>query len=158
MPDDYDDLEEYNPSPRPKSKDSRGKEVVFYVHESELWEDTMHYYETGEFPDRLAKSLLRMAEHMVNTWKRFRNYDDMVREEMISQAVSHIVYRLMTKRFDPKRGTKVYSFATRVIYNECLQVALKENKRREKFLKYAEYSNTYGDIELLSGQKKDNCN
>lgn len=154
LPDNFDELEEYDPSPKPKSLYTRGKHVEMYVHESELWEDTMHYYETGEFPERLAESFLRMARHMVNTWKRFRNYDDLLKEEMLSQASAHVTKQIMQKKFDPTRGCKVYSFATRVIYNECVGVIKKENKRKQKFQKYAEYANAYGDIENLSGQDK----
>lgn len=146
LPDNFDELEEYDPSPKPKPLHCKGKRAEQYVHESELWEDTMHYYETGDFPERLADSFLRMATHMVNTWTRFRNYDSILREEMISQATLHIINRIQTKRFDPKRGCKVYSFATRVLYNECIQIANRENKRREKFQKYAELANAFGDI------------
>lgn len=158
LPDNFDELEEYDPSPKPKSLYARGKKVEMYVRESELWEDTMHYYETGDFPERLAESFLRMATHMVNTWKRFRNYDDILREDMISQASNHAIDRIMKKKFDPKRGCKVYSFATRVIYNECVSIVSKENKRREKFQKYAEYANAYGDIDKACGKKRSNCN
>lgn len=150
LPDDFDELEEYNPPPMPVQK-----EVEYYVSEAELLEDTLHLYETGDFPERLALSLQRMVDHMVNTWKRFRQYDELAREEMQSRGLLQVVKGLMNKKYDPKRGSKVYSWATRVIYNEFLQVILKENKRRERFNKFAElYADFTGMVERV--QSPDN--
>ena len=136
-PEDYETLQELDPPPMPPRYAGRKNE--YYVHESEMWEDTMHLYETGEFPERLANSLMMMTDRMVNTWDRFRKYDELTRDEMQSRAIAHVTKKLMEKKFNPKHGSKVYSWCTRVIMNECLQVANKENRRREKMKEIAEY-------------------
>ena len=152
-PEDYSDLPEYNPSPSPqtlKRKHKDGKNTAeFYVHESDLWEDVMKLYETGEFPERLARSILVMATHIVDTWVRFRNYDEVVREDCKSRAIMKCCAGLLNHKFDPNRGSKVYSWLCRVIINESLQEVEKENKRRKVLVSYGEVLKELGDIEVI---------
>ena len=56
---------------------------------------------------------------------------------------------LLNHKFDPNRGSKVYSWLCRVIINESLQEIEKENKRRNVLVRYGEVLKELGDIEVI---------
>lgn len=109
----------------------------YYVSEKELWNDVLELYSTGSFSDRLARNVLKMAQRIVNA-KRWDSCSDLLREEMVSRASAHACIKLMEKKYDPKKGSRVYSWLSRVLINECLKAVEKEQKDREQFLRYAE--------------------
>lgn len=109
----------------------------YYVSEADLYENVTILYETGEFTKKLSDDLMRMCRRIVGA-KRFDSCSDILREEMISSAFAHVCLRLIQRKYDFHRGSKVYSWASRVIINDCLQSILKDTRRRTKFLQYAE--------------------
>lgn len=109
----------------------------YYVSEADLYEDVTHFYNTDEFPLRLSNNILKMTQRIVGA-KRFDGCSNLLREEMISEAYCHACCRLLERKFDLKRGSKVYSWLSRVIINECLQMMQKEQKRIRGIRKYAE--------------------
>jgi hypothetical protein len=137
---------EYNPPLMPKT--TLGNRSVYYVSEAELWQDTLNLYETGEFPERLAVNITKMVQRIL-TSRRFNGYTDVVKEEAQSAAISRAVTKLMEHKFDPKRGSKVYSWLSRLIINECLQTVLKENKRQKQYEEYVEDCIARGEFEIV---------
>lgn len=100
----------------------------FYVSEADLYEDVTHFYNTDEFPLRLSNNILKMTKRIVGA-KRFDGCSNLLREEMVSSAYCRVCCKLIERKFDLKRGSKVYSWVSRVIINDCLQVMQKEQKR-----------------------------
>lgn len=119
------------------------KHPIYYVTERDLWDDTMELYSTGEFPDRLANNVLKMTNRIVGA-RRWDSCPPLLKEEMVSGASSHACLKLMQKKFNPKKGSRVYSWLSRVIINACLQIVIKYNSDKKKFQKYA------GEFALLN--------
>lgn len=119
----------------------------YYVTEKDLWDDTIKLYETGQFPERLAKNILKMSKRIVGA-RRWDSCSDLLREEMISKSYTHACVQLINKKYNPKSGSKVYSWLTRVIINECLKAATKEQKERENFKRFAEEYSLFHKVEI----------
>lgn len=89
-----------------------------YVNEDDLKEDVRTLYETGEFPDRLAKNLQEMVNRICES-RRFNGYTDDWKTEMKGAAIMALIKTLNEKRYDPSHpNTKFFSWATKVIYNQ----------------------------------------
>lgn len=148
---DYDWLPEENEPVNPFTKQRHklnpkyGK-GVYYVSEAELWEDTMKLYETDIFPDRLALNLLKMVKRILGA-RKYDSFDYLLREEAESRAIAHVCHQLQLKKFNPKHGSKVYSWATRVIQNEILQAKMKEDARKKRLGIIFDYYIAMGDFE-----------
>lgn len=138
-------LDELNPHVRPNRK---GQTSPYYVSEADLYAGVLKLYETGEFPEALAKDLLKMCKRII-TSRRFHGYDDMVKEEAVSSASIRVCQQLQRHKYDPYKGSKVYSWATRVILNEMLQVLLREETKRKKWEKMLEDVKANGDFERV---------
>ena len=122
---------------------------IYYVREKDLWNDTLFLYANGEFPLTLAENLHKMVKRIVGS-RRFDACSDLLREEMLSRAYSHVCVALWNKKFDPKHGSRVYSWASRVILNDCLKAIQEEQKRRNAFQQYAEVADLFGEVEIVT--------
>lgn len=121
----------------------------YYVREKDLWNDMLTLYRTEEFPLTLAENLNKMTRRIVGS-KRFDSCSDLLREEMISRAFSHVCVALWEKKFDPKHGSRVYSWASRVILNECLKAIQEEQKRKRNFGEFAVQHSLTGYVEIIT--------
>lgn len=121
----------------------------YYVREKDLWNDMLTLYRTEEFPLTLAENLNKMTKRIVGS-KRFDSCSDLLREEMISRAFSHVCVALWEKKFDPKHGSRVYSWASRVILNECLKAIQEEQKRKRNFGEFAVQHSLTGYVEIIT--------
>lgn len=121
----------------------------YYVREKDLWNDTLTLYRTNEFPLTLAENLNKMTRRIVGS-KRFDSCGDLLREEMISRAYSHVCLALWDKKFNPKHGSRVYSWASRVILNECLKAIQEEQKRKKNFGEFAVEHSLTGYVEIIT--------
>lgn len=121
----------------------------YYVREKDLWNDTLTLYRTAEFPLTLAENLNKMVKRIVGS-KRFDSCSDILREEMVSRAFSHVCVALWEKKFDPKHGSRVYSWASRVILNECLKAIQEEQKRKKNFGEFAVQHSLTGYVEIIT--------
>ena len=139
------EIEIVNPHPTPSLGD---RKTVYYVSEADLYSGVMELYETGEFPEKLAEDLLKMCRRIV-TSRRFFAYPDILKEEMVSCSSCKVCRMLQLHKYDPKRGSKVYSWASRVILNECLQVISREDVRTRRMAKYVEEVKTRGEFERV---------
>lgn len=139
--------EEINPIVRPRRN---GQQSPYYVSEADLYAGVMHLYETGEFPESLAADLLKMCQRII-TSRRFHDYPDTLKEEAVSSASIHVCRMLQNRRYNPNMGSKVYSWATRVILNEMLQACRREDVRRRKFAKLTEDVAANGGFEVKQG-------
>lgn len=122
---------------------------VYYVREKDLWNDMLSLYENGEFPLTLAENLHKMVKRIVGS-KRFDACSDLLRDEMLSRAYSHVCVALWEKKFDPKHGSRVYSWASRVILNECLKAIQEEQKRKKNFADFAVQHALTGYVEIIT--------
>lgn len=94
------------------------KAKVNYVNEADLKEDVRILYETGQFPDRLARNLQEMVNRICES-KRFGGYTDDWKAEMKGAAIMALIKTLNEKRYDPNRpNTKFFSWASKVIFNQ----------------------------------------
>ena len=94
------------------------KEKQNYVNEADLKEDVRILYETGEFPERLAKNLQEMVEHIL-TCRKFNGYTQDWKDEMKGDALLALISTLKAKKYDSTRpNTKVFSWASKVIFNQ----------------------------------------
>ena len=130
----------------PLQPNKRGRASSYYVSEANLRAGVTELYETGNFPDALAADLLKMCKRIV-TSRRFFSYSDTLREEMVSAASIKVCTQLQNHKYDPDRGSKVYSWATRVILNEMLQCILREQKRMKEWEKIVNDALVEGDYE-----------
>lgn len=121
----------------------------YYVREKDLWNDVLQMYRDGEFPLTLAENLNKMVKRIVGS-KRFDSCSDLLREEMISRAFTHVCLALWDKKFDPKHGSRVYSWASRVILNECLKAIQEEQKRKKNFGEFAVQHSLTGYVEIIT--------
>lgn len=126
----------------------------YYVSEKELWEDVFTLYETEQFPDRLAKNVLKMAQRIVNA-KRWDSCSDLLREEMVSRSYAHACLKLIEKKYDPKNGSKVYSWLTRVLINECLKAIERDQRDRDLFQQFAIEYALLNDVEVVKKHERD---
>lgn len=138
-------LDELNPRVRPNRK---GQSSPYYVSEADLYSGVLSLYETGEFPDKLASDLLKMCKRII-TSRRFFGYPDTLKEEMVSVASIKVCQQLQNHRYDPYKGSKVYSWATRVILNEMLQTIVKEEAKRRKWERMLEDVKANGTFERV---------
>lgn len=138
-------LDELNPRVCPSRK---GQSSPYYVSEADLYSGVLTLYETGEFPEKLAADLLKMCKRIV-TSRRFFGYPDTLKEEMVSVASIKVCQQLQNRRYDPYKGSKVYSWATRVIINEMLQTILKEEAKKRKWERMLEDVKANGDFERV---------
>jgi len=122
---------------------------VYYVREKDLWNDMLFLYANGEFPLTLAENLQKMVKRIVGS-KRFDSCSDLLRDEMLSRAYSHVCVALWEKKFDPKHGSRVYSWASRVILNECLKAIQEEQKRKKNFSDFAVQHSLTGYVEIIT--------
>lgn len=128
----------------------------YYVSEKELWTDVLELYETNSFSDRLAKNIKKMAQRIVNA-KRWDSCSDILREEMVSRAFNHACIKLMERKYDPKSGSKVYSWLSRVLINECLKAVETEQKERERFQLFAAEYSLLNEVEIVQRyEERDN--
>ena len=142
-------LEELNPRVRPNKK---GQASPYYVSEADLYSGVLSLYETGEFPEKLASDLLKMCQRII-TSRRFHGYPDTLKEEMVSAASVKVCQQLQRRKYDPYKGSKVYSWATRVILNEMLQMILKEESKRRKWDRMVEDAIANGTFERVETPK-----
>lgn len=119
---------------------------LYYVREKDLWSDVLELYSTNEFPKRLADNMKKMTERIIAS-KRFESCSTMLKEEMLSRAYTHVCLKLLERKFNMKHGSRVYSWASRVILNECIQAIQAEQKYRKSFQKYAE---TAENVEIIT--------
>ena len=111
---------------------------VNYVSEDELKEDVRILYETNVFPERLAKNLQSMCDHICNS-HRFSGYTFDWKEEMKSQAILTLVRFLNERKYDNTRpNTKVFSWATKVIFLQFLCWLEKKNRKLKQEKKIQE--------------------
>lgn len=129
--------------PKPKREQS-----VYYVTEKDLWNNTLELYRTGEFPKALADDILKMTKRIL-TSHRWDGCGDLLKEEMLSRAYNHVCQKLIERKFNFKHGSKVYSWVTRVIINECLQAVLQDKKRREQERVVQEQWYIDGNVEIM---------
>lgn len=122
---------------------------IYYVREKDLWNDTLTLYATGEFPLALAENLKKMTKRIVGS-KRFDSCGDLLREEMVSRAFTHVCLALWDKKFNPKHGSRVYSWASRVILNECIKTIQEEQKRKRNFGEFAVQHSLTGYVEIIT--------
>lgn len=120
----------------------------YYVTEKDLFDDVLLYYDEGEFSERLASNIMKMACRIVGS-KRFDSCSDLVREEMVSRAYTHACLAVCNKKYDIKHGSRVYSWLSRVLINECLKEIEDETRRKKRFLEYAENCAALEQIEIL---------
>ena len=106
----------------------------------------MKLYETDIFPERLALNLMKMVKRIIGA-RKYDSFDDILREEAESRAICRVCQRLQEKKFNPKHGSKVYSWATRVIQNEIGQTRIKEETRKKKLSIVFDYYIAMGDFE-----------
>jgi hypothetical protein len=144
-------LNEVNPRVKPGRV---GQKSPYYVSEADLYAGVMHLYETGEFPEALAADLLKMCRRILSS-RRFHGYPDTLKEEMVSSASIKVCRQLELKKYDPTRGSKVYSWATRVIMNEYLQTIRREEVRQKRFDKLVENSIIEDSFEYIETPKTD---
>lgn len=110
----------------------------YYVSEKELFYDIIDYYNSQSFSDRLAKNVLKMAKRIVGS-RRFDGCSDLLRDEMISRSYTHCCVAIFQKKYDPKHGSKAYSWISRVLLNECLKSIEEEQRRKRHFAEYTEH-------------------
>ena len=110
---------------------------IYYVTEKDLFFNTLLFYQTGEFPKALSDDILKMAKRIVGS-KRFDSCSDLLREEMVSRAYTHACAAILLKKYSFKHGSRVYSWLSRVLINECLKAIEVEQKRKKAFQTYAE--------------------
>lgn len=122
---------------------------IYYVREKDLWEDVMFLYAGGEFPLTLANNLNKMTKRIVGS-KRFDSCSDLLRDEMLSRAYTHVCLALWERKFNPKHGSKVYSWVSRVILNECLKAIQDEQKVKKHFQEYAAEADIHGEVEIVT--------
>lgn len=120
----------------------------YYVTEKDLWTDVMELYSDNSFPDRLAKNILKMSQRIVNA-KRWDSCSDILREEMVSRASTHACLKLWERKFNPKKGSKVYSWLSRVIINECLKACEAEQRERKLYADFAAEFAVLNDVERI---------
>lgn len=120
----------------------------FYVREKDLWNDVLQMYRDGDFPITLAENMKKMVRRIVGS-KRFDSCSELLREEMISRAFSHVCLALWERKFDPKHGSRVYSWASRVILNECLKAIEDEQRRLKRFSEYAQVHSLTAVVEVV---------
>ena len=68
---------------------------------------------------------------------------------MVSSASVRVCTQLQKHKYDPYKGSKVYSWATRVIMNDMLQLILKEEAKRKKWEKLLEDVKANGTFERV---------
>lgn len=122
---------------------------IYYVREKDLWNDVLKMYREGEFPQSLATNMDKMTRRIVGS-RRFDSCSDLLREEMVSRAFTHVCLALWEKKFDPKHGSRVYSWASRVILNECLKAIQDEQRLKKSFQKYANEAFLFGKVEIVA--------
>lgn len=122
---------------------------IYYVREKDLWNDMLTLYRTNEFPLTLAENLKKMTKRIVGS-RRFDSCSDLLREEMVSRAFTHVCLALWEKKFDPKHGSRVYSWASRVILNECLKAIEEERRLKKSFQQYANEAFLFGRVEIVA--------
>ena len=120
----------------------------YYVREKDLWDDVLSMYRDGEFPVSLAENMNKMVKRIVGS-KRFDSCSDILREEMISRAYSHVCIALWERKYNPKHGSRVYSWASRVILNECLKAIEEEQKRLKRFDEFAQAHSLTAVVEVV---------
>lgn len=109
-----------------------------YVNEADLKEDVGTLYETGVFPDRLAKGLMEITVRILRS-RKFNGYTEDWKEEMKGNALTALMKCLKEKRYDNTRpNTKVFSWATRVVFNQFTYTIRKKKSEIEKRKKYIE--------------------
>lgn len=103
----------------------------YYFNESEAREDVQTLYETGEFPERLARNLQEMVNRICGS-RRFNGYTEDWKEDMRSNALQALVKTLNERKYDFTRpNTKFFSWATRVVFNQ-FYMSLAKKKRQVK--------------------------
>lgn len=122
---------------------------IYYVREKDLWNDVLKMYREGEFPQSLATNMDKMTRRIVGS-RRFDSCSDLLREEMVSRAFTHVCLALWEKKFDPKHGSRVYSWASRVILNECLKAIQDEQRLKKSFQQYANEAFLFGRVEIVA--------
>ena len=122
---------------------------IYYVREKDLWNDVLQMYRDGEFPQSLATNMDKMTRRIVGS-RRFDSCSDLIREEMVSRAFTHVCLALWEKKFDPKHGSRVYSWASRVILNECLKAIQDEQRLKKSFQQYANEAFLFGRVEIVA--------
>lgn len=104
-------------------------EKTNYVNEADLKEDVRTLYETGKFPDRLARNLQEMVNRICES-RRFSGYTDDWKTEMKGAAILALVQTLNQRKYDPSRpNTKFFSWATKVIYNQFYNWLVKKKRQ-----------------------------
>lgn len=126
----------------------------YYVSEKELWDDTIQLYTTKQFPERLAKNIYKMSQRIVGA-RRWDSCSDLIREEMVSRSYTHACTQLIKQKYNPKVGSKVYSWLSRVLINECLKVVIKEQKDKEHFQQFANEYSLFHTVETIKLPKED---
>jgi hypothetical protein len=122
---------------------------IYYVREKDLWNDVLKMYRDGEFPQSLATNMDKMTRRIVGS-RRFDSCSDLLREEMVSRAFTHVCLALWEKKFDPKHGSRVYSWASRVILNECLKAIQDEQRLKKSFQQSANEAFLFGRVEIVA--------
>lgn len=93
-------------------------EKINYVNEADLKEDVRTLYETGEFPERLARNLQEMVNRIC-TSRRFNGYTEDWKTEMKGVAMVALMKTLNERKYDLDRtDTKFFSWASKVIFNQ----------------------------------------
>lgn len=106
-------------------------EKINYVNEADLKEDVRTLYETGEFPERLARNLQEMVNRICGS-RRFNGYTEDWKEDMRSNALQALVKTLNERKYDlDRKDTKFFSWASRVIFNQ-FYMSLAKRKRQVK--------------------------
>lgn len=120
----------------------------YYVREKDLWNDVLQMYADGVFPKTLADNMKKMTKRIVGS-RRFDSCSELLREEMLSRAFSHVCVALWEKKFNPKHGSRVYSWASRVILNECLKAIEEDQRRVKRFHDYAQAHSLVAAVEVV---------
>lgn len=121
-----------------------------YVLEDDLMAGYNESLKAGMMTDHLAKLLMKMCERITHIKCFISLLADGYKEDLISESMAHMVKAW--SKFDPKRGSRYYSFATRCILNRMLYF-------RSKVMKEDSNKKIYDNAYLTSisnGNKKIN--
>lgn len=110
-----------------------------YIDRNELHSEMKAYKDTGVISERLGQLFITMADHILGH-SNFRNYTQVVREEMKSYALLLLIKYSHNCDAYQRDARQTFNYITTIIFNACKQTLQKYykqlNLKRELEQKY----------------------
>jgi len=135
-----------------KKKKKKKKNAQYYVDPKEFFDLIVSYYETGDLDDKLAESIIKIANGLSYA-PNFINYS--YKDEMVGDAILKMFSAIKNEKFDVTSGNNPFSYFTTIAFHAFINRIKKEKKYKETVTRYQE-TIYFDKMSELGGGVQDN--